>query len=380
MTAIRKLMLLVLLVITVSIIWWLNQPHAPEVTLHTLSMGKVESTIANTRTGSIMACRRSHIVPITSGRVDKLFVKEGDTVKQGEPLLTLWNDDLKAQLNLANSERNAVHARADEACVTAQLAQRDADRLKQLQSKGLTSVESYDQAQNHAVAREAACRAAKASVEVAESQQQVAQANLQRTRLKAPFDGVIAEVNAELGEVLAPLSASGQLSSAVDMIETGCLYISAPIDEIDAPAIKPNMQAHITLDAFPDTQFPGQVQRVAPYILDLEKQARTVEVEVVFTDPEIQEQMLPGYSTDVEIVLASKEHTLWLPTNALLRDNFVWRYQAGSINKVSVEIGLSNWQISEITSGLNAGDQIVIPSGDLELTEGMTVTPKAESN
>lgn len=376
MTTVRKYSYLILLVLVVILLWWFNRPQPPQVEVHTISKGNVEATITNTRTGTITACRRSHIVPVVSGRVDALSVKEGDSIEKGQLMLSLWNDDLKAQVSLAKSEANAAQARAEEACLTAELASKEARRARRMKEQELTSEELYDQAQNRAAAGKAACRAARASVEVAKAQVQVAEAALARTLLTAPFNGVVAEVNAELGEVLAPLTISGQTSSAVDLIEKGCLYISAPIDEIDAPNIEPGMPAYITLDAFPGRQFDGEVRRIAPYVLDLEKQARTVEVEVVFTDEEVQKRMLPGYSTDVEIVLDSKQGVLQLPTSALLRDNYVWVYRDGVVTREKVATGLNNWQITEITAGLEEGEQIILP-GEVELAEGIQVRIKA---
>ncbi len=376
----RRLTYVGILCLIALALWWINRPAAVEVNLHTVTSGSVESTIANTRTGTIMACRRSHIAPIISGRVEQLHVKKGDQVQAGQPLLSLWSDDLAAQLRLTHSQANAAKAQADEVCVIAELAQRDAERIKTLQRKGLSSEESYDQAQNNAIAREASCRAANASVDVAKAQRQVAEAALQRTSLTAPFDGIIAEVHAELGEVLAPLSTENAMGGSIDIIEKGCLYISAPIDEIDAPAIQPSMQAKITLDAFPDQTFSGTVRRIAPYILDLEKQARTVEIEVEFSDPKIEQQMLPGYSTDVEIVLKRHTDTLWVPNAALLRGNNVWLYVEGKLEKRSLEIGLSNWQTSEVMSGLSEGEQVILPSGNIELKEEMSVQPAVKAD
>ncbi len=376
----RRLIYIGIIALIAVALWWINRAPPVEVNLHTVTSGSVESTIANTRTGTIMACRRSHIAPIISGRVEQLRVKKGDEVKAGQLLLSLWSDDLAAQLRLTHSQANAAKAHADEVCVIAELAQRDAERIKTLQRKGLTSEESYDQAQNNAIAREASCRAANASVDVAKAQRQVAEAALQRTSLNAPFDGIIAEVHAELGEVLAPLSTESAMGGSIDIIEKGCLYISAPIDEIDAPTVQAGMQAKITLDAFPGETFNGTVHRIAPYVLDVEKQARTVEVEVEFSDPKIEQQMLPGYSTDVEVVLKRRTDTLWIPNAALLRDDKVWLYVEGKLEKRSLKIGLSNWQTSEVISGLSEGEQIILPSGNIELSEKMPVQPMTKAD
>ena len=110
MSAARKISYILLFTAIVAAIWWINRPAPVEVEIHTVTLGKVESTIANTRTGTIMACRRSHIVPITSGRVDQLMVNEGDQVQQGQLLLSLWNEDLSAQVDLADVVGDAVQS------------------------------------------------------------------------------------------------------------------------------------------------------------------------------------------------------------------------------------------------------------------------------
>lgn len=358
--------------------WWFSRQEPPAVKLHTVARGAVESSVANTRTGTVSACRRSHIVPVMSGQVEKVLVKEGDQVRSGQLLIELWNEDISARVALARSEVGAARARAEEACVRADLARRESERQGSLKQRGLASEDSYDKALNAARTSAAACKAGEASVEVARAQIQVAQAELERTLLRAPFAGIVAEINAEAGEVLAPLTAAGDFAAAVDLIEGGCLYISAPIDEIDAPAISPGMAAHITLDAFPGTRFPGKVRRIAPYVLDIEKQARTVEVEVEITPQDMKHTLLPGYSADVEVVLDRREDVLWIPGAALLQGNHVWVYGEadGRLQKRGIRTGLSNWQTTEVVEGLDAGDRIVISVDTPGLEEGVVVKPQ----
>ena len=109
------------------------------------------------------------------------------------------------------------------------------------------------------------------TVGVSEAQRDIATARLERTLLRAPFDGVIAEINGELGEFVTPSPVGVPTPPTVDLIDSTCLYISAPIDEVDAPAVKTGQQALISMDAFPGRRFPGFVRRVAPYVLDVEK-------------------------------------------------------------------------------------------------------------
>ena len=211
-------------------------------------------------------------------------------------------------------------------------AKREADRLLKLRKhKQIVSEESVDKAMTESDSRRAACKAAKASIAVNQARIQAAEATLERTIVKAPFDGVVAEVNAELGEFVTPSPPGIATLPAIDLLDISCLYVTAPIDEVDAPAIKTGMQACVSLDAFPKKRCSGSVRRIAPYVLDREKQARTVEVEVEITKAEDLIGLLPGYSADIEILLDSKENTLRIPTETILEGNRVLIYEDGRI-------------------------------------------------
>ena len=372
----RTILLLVVIAIAAgALVMWINRPRPISVELATVESGDVERTVTNTRAGTLMACRRARLSPSIGGQIASLPVKEGDQVKAGQILFEIWNDDLRAQVELAKSEGQASQARAREACVVAETSQREADRLLKLRKKGIASEEQADQAVGQARARQAACSAATATAEVSKSSLKVAEAALARTRLIAPFDGTIAEVNGELGEFVTPSPVGIPTPPAVDIIDTTCLYVAAPIDEVDAPEIRADMPGRISLDAFSKTYFKGKVRRVAPYVLDVEKQARTVDIEVDFLGKEDNKNMLPGYSADVEVILDTRKNVLRIPTEALLEGNEVYVYDSSndSIHKQAVKIGLSNWQYTEIIEGLEAKQQIVT-SIDLEgLQDGVSV-------
>jgi HlyD family secretion protein len=96
-------------------------------------------------------------------------------------------------------------------------------------------------------------------------------------------------------------------------------------------------------------------------VLDREKQARTVDVEVEFTRPEDFKNLLAGYSADVEIVLDFRANTLRIPTQAILdgRRVFVYLPDSKVIRERHIDAGLSNWEYTEITDGLKPGEQVV---------------------
>jgi HlyD family secretion protein len=339
--------------------WWLREPPVP-VAVATADRGRVERSVANTRAGTVQACRRARIAPATGGQIERLEVREGDRVEAGRLLLELWNDDLAAQLALAEREDVATRARAEEACALADVAEREAQRLVRLRKQGVAAEETTERAVGEAAARRAACAAAQASTTVAAARIDVARAALDRTILRAPFAGVVAEVNGELGEFVTPSPVGIPTPPTVDLIDTECVYVSAPIDEVDAAEVRPGLTARITLDAYPGKSFPGVVRRVAPYVLDLEKQARTVDVEVDFADAVDERNLLIGYSADIEVVLATRDDALRVPTEAILEGNRVLVYDDGVLDERTIEPGLANWEFTAVERGLSAGERVVV--------------------
>ncbi|MCW8964059.1 MAG: efflux RND transporter periplasmic adaptor subunit [Gammaproteobacteria bacterium] len=348
-------------IVIIALVLWIKRPKPVAVLLAPVEIGEVQRTITNTRAGTLKACRRAKLSPSIGGQIANLPVHEGDHVKAGQILFEIWNDDLQARVALAQSEQQASKARSQEACVQYEVAQREANRLTELRKRKLASDEKTDQAVGLAKARHAACQAARASIMVSDSQVTVAQALLDRTRLTAPFAGTIAEVNGELGEYVTPSPIGIATPPAVDLIDTSCLYVAAPIDEVDAPEIMADMPARITLDAFGKEFFEGKVRRVAPYVQDVAKQARTVDIEVDFLTEKDNANMLPGYSADVEVILDVHKDTLRIPTEALLQDSRVYVYDAGdnTITETPIKAGLTNWKFTEVKEGLKADQQIV---------------------
>jgi HlyD family secretion protein len=330
------------------------------VVVHKVAKGDVAWSVANTRAGTVKACRRSHISPQIGGQISALHIQRGDRVQQGQLLLEMWNEDLKAQLQLVKDEAQVNKLVTAEVCLRAQNTAREAQRQQQLQSQNLSSEEQVDRAQTSAEAGDAACRAAKARVEMSAAQLQLAQAALQRTQLHAPFDAWVAEINGELGEFVTPSPPGIMTPPAVDLVDTSCLYIAAPIDEVDAPRIRTGLQARITLDAFAKREFQGEVRRIAPYVLELEKQARTVEVEAVFVNAAEYGELMPGYSADLEIIIDQKRDVLRIPTESILEGNRLYVLDDGVIESRQIEIGLANWRYTEVTSGLSAGELVVL--------------------
>jgi HlyD family secretion protein len=362
----RRYMRWIILVLVIAVIavavWFFTRPKPVDVVVKPVDRGIVERTVANTRAGTVKACRRAKLSPSVGGQIATLNIHEGDTVKEGDLLLEIWNKDLVAQVQLEKSQTEAARARAKAACLKAEVSRREADRLVTLFGKKVASEERTDKAVTDAKSLKAECNAAKASVLMSEARIGVAKASLARTRLIAPFDGIVAEINGELSEFVTPSPIGIATPPVVDLIDNTCFYITAPIDEVDVPKIAPGMTARVSLDAFGDRRFPGKVRRIAPYVLDREKQARTVDVEVQFTMEEDIRKMLAGYSADVEIILDVRKNTLRIPTSAVMDGDRVFVYLPGDkkIKARDFKSGISNWYYTEVISGLKPDEMVVV--------------------
>lgn len=361
----RNKHLLILTAVVILIVLMLlygTRPKPVKVLVEAVEMGSIEETVANTRAGTVKACRRAKMSPSMGGQIASLTIKEGDSVKQGYVLLALWNDDLQAEVGLARSEAKAAKARAKSVCVQADISEKNAKRKTDLRKTKVISEELADQAVATAKSQRADCLASQTSATVSDERIGVAEALLERTLLKAPFDGIVVEVNGEVGEYVTPSPPGIPTLPAIDMVDRSCFYVVAPIDEVDAPKIKPGMKARITLDAFKDRHFPATVRRVANYVLDREKQARTVDIEVIFENPDDMLEMLPGYSSDAEVILKTRDNVLRVPTETIIdkQQLYVFNSDDQSLELRDVETGLSNWDHTEIISGVEQGELVVI--------------------
>ena len=356
---------IIIIVIVAAALWWGWQSTRPEpvqVVLAEVERGRVEATVSNTRAGTVKACRRSKLAPATGGQVSVLPVKEGQRVAANDILMVIWNQDLAAQIELAQSEVTTTNAQIEESCLAAEVASREANRLERLLEQRVVSEDEADRVRTNAAVKRAGCRAARASLQVSLARERVTRAALERTVLRAPFDGVVAEVNAELGEFVTPSPPGIATPPAVDLIDDTCLYVTAPIDEVDAPAIAPGMPVCVSLDAFEEKLCEATVRRIAPYVFDREKQARTVEIEVGLAGNDATAGMLPGYSADVEVVLEARDNVLRLPTEAVLEGYRVLVYDPAEEKLIErrFEPGLSNWRHTEVVTGLTQGERIVL--------------------
>ncbi len=377
----KKIAVVVLVAILLAVATgYFTRSQPVSVVLMKVERGNVEASVSNTRAGTVKPCRRAKLAPPAGGQISKMLVKKGERVVGGQILLELWDQDMHAQERLSRDQLKTSELRVREVCSMAEASQRDAERSKELKEKGFISSQQLDRALTDAQSRQASCDAARSDIVQSKSRINVVTTGLERMVLRAPFAGIVADISGEQGEYATPSPPGILTLPAVDLIDDSCMFVSAPIDEVDAAKVKLGQSSRITLDAIKGRNFAGKVKRIAPYVLELEKQARTVEVEVEFAELPKTENLLVGYSADVEIVHEVREKVLRIPTQTLMEGKRVLLYQNnGKLVERSVITGLANWEYTEIISGLNEGDQIVSSLDRPGVKAGATVQPEATS-
>lgn len=335
------------------------RPEVVEVEVARVERGVVEEVVTNSRAGTVKARRRARLSPQTGGRVVELPYRRGDAVAAGAVVLRLDDSVQRARLALAQQDVRTARARAEEACLGAELAVKELARGQALRVDGIASEQVLDGLTSSRDRSAAACRAASAVSAQAEAQVRLVEVELALTRVEAPFAGVLAEVATELGEWITPSPPGVPIPPVLDLIDPISLYVSAPIDEVEAERLAVGQVVRVTVDTRPGQKLAGNVARVAPFVLDVLEQNRTVEIEVELAEPAAAAGLLPGLSADVEVIISRADGVLRVPTAAVAEGGKVLLLVDGRLAERRIETGMRNWQLTEAREGVTEGELVV---------------------
>jgi HlyD family secretion protein len=352
-------------------------PDVVEVRTAVVERGLVEQTVTNTRAGTVKVRLRAELSPQVGGLVVALPHREGEWVESGEVVVKLDSRAQRAELASARTTVEAARAQADEACLAADLAEKELSRVETLHARGIASDQNLDLLRTDRDRTRAGCAAAGAAIGQAESRVIAAEVQLAFTELRAPFAGTVAEVSTEIGEFITPSPPGLPIPPVIDLLDPASIYVSAPIDEVDAERILVGQAVRVTVDSRPDQSFPGVVTRVAPYVLDVLEQNRTVEVEVELDDPQSMVGVLPGTSADVELILDRRDNALRIPASAVAEGGKVLILKDGFLEERTIEVGLRNWRFAEVLGGLESGVKVVIARNSPDIKAGALAEEKA---
>jgi len=331
----------------------------------------VRDEVSSSTAGEVRPALRATVRAEIGARVISVKHRRGDRVKRGEVVVALDAADLEARLAQAVATLRAQEVAIGQVRARVATATRQAERARTLAERGAGTTQLSEDAQAVAKEAEEALRAADAQRGQAESAVRVARVARGKAELTAPFDGLLVEVLPDPGEQLAPGA------PVFELIDDRSLKVEATVDEADAAKVKIGQPAMLRLDALPKP-IAGRVAQVAPAVRRDLKGARVlpIDVEVADVPAALAAGLKPGMSANVEITVAEKRDVPSLPTSAVVGRGLkrtVFFVEGGVAHVRSVEIGVQNWERSEIVGGVSVGDTVISSLNVKGLEDGVAV-------
>ena len=343
-----------------------------QVDIAVVERSSVRDEISSATAGEVMAEQKATVRAELAARVLSVKHKRGERVKSGEIVAALDTVDLDARLKEAQATIGAQRASVAQADAHLATASQTAERAKRLAERGAETVKAADDAAALVSEAQAALHTASAVLEQSRSAWQVAKVAREHGALTAPFDGVLADVFVSAGDQTQPGAA------VFELVDDSRLHVEAAIDEADIARVKLGQAATLRLDALPGRPIAGTVSKLDPTVRTDPKGARTLRLEVQVTDlaSALAAGVRPGMSANVDIRVAEKQNVLSLPTTVI-----VGRGTKRSVNLVeqgvnrerAIQVGISSWERTEITSGLREGDRVVANLNVKGLADGVPV-------
>jgi HlyD family secretion protein len=342
-------------------------------------------------TGKIQPITKVEVKSKASGIVEKLFVDINNTVKKGQPLAELDQMEILAQVeaqraqlasaeaNVGTYEANVEQDKVNAAAPDLPMYKSTLDRNLEMQKDGIVSRQTLDDANKDYLAALTRRDSSKAQIGVdiaklkqARAQVMQSQASLKQleeelgyTTILAPMDGVVLSRDVEIGDAVSSILVLGSTATLV-MTEgdVGEVYVQGKVDEADIAHVYLGQPARIKVESFRDRTFNGKVTKISPMGVEKDN-VTTFEVRVSINNPGGELKAL--MTANAEILLDEHKGVLTVPENAVVYDNqknasvqIPDKHQKDGVRKLPVTVGLSNGNVTEITSGLKEGDAVVL--------------------
>lgn len=377
------------------------------VTAIPVSRGDVEDTVAAISSGTVKPRLDAMIASEFMGKIISIPVEEGDRVKEGDLLVELNHAELDAQLALAEANLRVGGSRLEQVKLGANIysdvastqvsqsnaqfeqARSDFERAEALYERKAISQSDFDKARLALRVAEETAAAAKASqrenlvrdeevqsaattIEQLQAAVDAARAAQQKAFVRAPFDGIVAKRIVDEGEAVTmgmPL---------LRLVESEDRYVEAPFDEANASEIAIGQKVRLGLDAYADEEFLGEVTYISPVVTTNLDLSRTLDAKIRIVQG--QERFVPGMSVDVTIIVDSHENVVRVPSESIIRQEYVYVVSDGRARRRPVEVGIGNWEFTEILSGLDETDLLVTSVSVSGLDDGVQVNVVEELN
>lgn len=309
-------------------------------------------------TGVIEASRKINITPDIGGKIANIHVEEGERVQTGQVLAELDTRAIRLQLEQAQAGRAVAEANYND-------AKKNMDRMERLMKENAASEQQYEKIRLAYEAAEAQLKQAQAAVNLASH-------NLDVSIMKAPFSGVIASKNAEVGDVINPMMGGFSPTSGVlTLMDFSRVKINVDVSQEDIIRIKKGQTAYLGVTAFPEKVFEGRVSLVN---ITADSMTKKFKVEVTINNPDLI--LRPNTFGEVILEVSTHENALVIPQKAVLENTYVFLVRDdNTVGRREVTLGLQNADRIEIVTGLQEGDLVVV-EGNFGLEDGASVDIK----
>lgn len=321
--------------------------------------------------GTLESRAQFEVAPKVGGRIVRLEVDLADEVVRGQVVAELDSDEYRQEVAQAEADLAVAQANQAEATSALEIANRELERIRTLQERGVTSESQFDVAQADQLAKQARLEVAKAQVVRAESALQTARIRLGYTTVIAKWSGgderrVVAERFVEEGDTVAPNTA------LMSIVELNPIQAVVYVTERDYAHLAPGQPVSMITDAFPGERFEGEVSRVAPVFRQSSRQAR---VELTVSNPE--RRLKPGMFMRAETILNRVEDAVIVPEDALVKRDgrtsiFVVDPGGETVSLVAVETGIEDQGRVQVLDATISG--YVVTLGQQLLDDGSAIT------
>jgi len=317
--------------------------------------------------GYVTPRRRATVAAKLTGRVTGVFFDEGLHVHDGQELATLDDSDLRRSLDSAKADRDASQAAIADFEVQLKYAELELKRADSLLAAGVQSQEALDSARTNVESLKAKIALAKSQVASSTARIGEAQQAVDNCVIRAPFDGIIVSKDAQVGEMVSPISAGGGFTRTgiATIVDMNSNEIEVDVNESYIARVKPGQKAIATLDAYPDWQIPSSVRTVIP-TADRQKATVKVRVSFIHLDPKILPDMgvkVAFLSDEPKTGSKAAAARAIVPQNAVRKEgdsSVVWLVKDGKIERRAVTLGAEHGSDVEVMAGISAGDSLVI--------------------
>ena len=338
-----------------------------------------QATLLNA-SGYVTPRRRATIAAKITGQVTAVYAEEGMHVKASQVLARLDDSDARVRLQSAKAERDASAASIADLEVNLANARRELARSKGLQAAGVRSVEALDQSQTAVESLQARLALARKQVDATEARIRVAEQDLDNCTVRAPFEGLVVSKDAQVGEMVSPISAGGGFTRTgiATIVDMQSLEIEVDVNESNIALVKPGQSVSATLDAYPSWNIPARVRTIIP---TADRQKATVKVRISFL--KLDPRILPDMGVKVAF-LADRAAQGQSPVQALIPSEavrqesgkpVVFLVREGRVEKRVVSLGARRGSDVEVLAGLTQGERVVV-GGPEDLRPGQAVEIK----